>query len=101
MVHGYDTMMKPSIEELLDKTGSKFELVTLAAKRSRAITEYLGQLGQGIGTSVPPQVTSTSSKPLSIALEEISVDKIIPARLVADAVTEGLSVAEPDGDDAA
>ncbi|NIV90211.1 MAG: DNA-directed RNA polymerase subunit omega, partial [Actinobacteria bacterium] len=37
---------------------------------------YIGQLGQGIGASVPPQVTSTASKPLSIAFEEIAADKI-------------------------
>ena len=76
MAHGYDTMMTPAIEELLDRTESKFVLVTLAAMRSREITNYLGQLGGGIGASVPPQVISTSSKPLSIALEEIADGKI-------------------------
>ena len=58
MAHGYDTMMTPAIEELLDRTESKFVLVTLAAMRSREITNYLGQLGGGIGASVPPQVIS-------------------------------------------
>lgn len=76
MAHGYDTMMNPAIEELLDRTESKFVLVTLAAMRGREITNYLGQLGGGIGASVPPQVVSTSSKPLSIALEEIASGKI-------------------------
>ena len=76
MAHGYDTMMTPAIEELLDRTESKFVLVTLAAMRSREITNYLGQLGGGIGASVPPQVVSTSSKPLSIALEEVAAGKI-------------------------
>ena len=76
MAHGYDTMMTPAIEDLLDRTESKFVLVTLAAMRSREITNYLGQLGGGIGASVPPQVISTSSKPLSIALEEVAVGKI-------------------------
>jgi DNA-directed RNA polymerase subunit omega len=76
MAHGYDTMMNPAIEELLDETGSKFSLVTLSAMRSREITNYVGQLGQGIGVSVPPQVTSTASKPLSIAFEEIAAEKI-------------------------
>ena len=74
--HGYDTMMTPPIEGLLEITGSKFGLVTLSAMRSREITNYVGQLGQGIGASVPPQVTSTASKPLSIAFEEIAVGKI-------------------------
>ena len=76
MAQGYDTMMTPAIEELLDRTESKFVLVTLAAMRGREITNYLGQLGGGIGASVPPQVISTSSKPLSIALEEIAAGKI-------------------------
>ena len=76
MAHGYDTMMTPAIEELLDRTESKFVLVTLAAKRSREITNYRAQLPSGIGAIVPPQVGSTSSKPLSIALEEISAGKI-------------------------
>lgn len=76
MAHGYDTMMTPPVEELLDKIGSKFTLVTLSALRSREITDYFGQLGLGLGASIPPQVTSTSSKALSIAFEEISADKI-------------------------
>lgn len=76
MPHGYDTMMNPPIEELLDRSGSKFSLVTLSAMRSREITNYVGQLGQGMGASVPPQVTSTAAKPLSIAFEEIAADKI-------------------------
>ena len=69
-------MMYPPIEDLLDKTDSKFSLVTLAAKRGRQINSYFSQLGEGLGAIVPPQVTSVSRKPLSIALEEIAADKI-------------------------
>ena len=69
-------MMHPQIEDLLDKTDSKFSLVTLAAKRGRQINSYFSQLGEGLGAIVPPQVTSVSRKPLSIALEEIAADKI-------------------------
>ncbi len=76
MAHGYDTMMNPPIEELLEKAGSKFRLVALSSRRSREITDYVGQLGQGIGASIPPQVTSTASRPLSIAFEEIAAGKI-------------------------
>lgn len=77
MSHGYDTMMTPSLEDLLERTESKFKLTTLAAKRSRGITEYLGQLGTtGSGALIPPQVISTKQKPLSIALEEIAAGKI-------------------------
>ena len=70
------TMMDPPIEELLDRVDSKFTLVTLSAKRARQINSYFNQLGEGLGAIVPPQVTSVSRKPLSIALEEIAADKI-------------------------
>lgn len=72
----HDTMMNPRIEELLDRAGSKFTLVTLAARRARQINSYYGQLGEGLGAIIPPQVTSAALKPLSIAFEEIAVDKI-------------------------
>ena len=71
-----DTMMNPPIEQLLDKVDSKFTLVSLAAKRGRQINSYFNQLGEGLGAIVPPQVTSVSRKPLSIALEEIAAAKI-------------------------
>ena len=44
--------------------------------RAREINDYYNQLGEGLGKIVPPQVTSVSRKPLSIALEEIEVGKI-------------------------
>jgi DNA-directed RNA polymerase subunit omega len=96
MAHGYDTMMNPAIEELLEKTGSKFRLVSLSAMRSREITNYVGQLGQGIGASVPPQVTSTAAKPLSIAFEEIAVDKIVAEEFDPDAEAEAAALAEAE-----
>jgi len=34
-----------------------------------------------LGASVPPQITSTYRKPLSMALEEVSVGKIVPIEL--------------------
>ncbi|MBT69451.1 MAG: DNA-directed RNA polymerase subunit omega [Acidimicrobiaceae bacterium] len=74
-------MMNPEIEGLLDTTESKFGLVVLGARRARQITSYFGQLGEGLGASVPPQITSTSRKPLSIAFEEVSVEKIVPIEL--------------------
>jgi DNA-directed RNA polymerase subunit omega len=72
-------MMNPSIEELLDRAGSKFSLVTLSAMRARQINAYFNQLGEGLGAIVPPQVTSVARKPLSIAFEEIAGDKIVLA----------------------
>src|SRR3954452_8319534 len=74
------TMMDPPVESLLDKVDSKFTLVTLAAKRGRQINSYFNQLGEGLGAIVPPQVSSVSRKPLSIALEEIAVGKIVFTR---------------------
>jgi DNA-directed RNA polymerase subunit omega len=74
------TMMDPPVEELLDKVDSKFTLVSLAAKRGRQINSYFNQLGEGLGAIVPPQVTSVSRKPLSIALEEIAAGKITYTR---------------------
>jgi len=77
MASRQDTMMNPSIEELLDRAGSKFSLVTLSAMRARQINAYFNQLGEGLGAIVPPQVTSVARKPLSIAFEEIAGDKIV------------------------
>ena len=71
-----DTMISPAIEDLLDRVDSKFSLVTLAARRARQVNSYFNQLGEGLGALVPPQVTSTARKPLSIAFEEIAADKI-------------------------
>jgi DNA-directed RNA polymerase subunit omega len=76
MAQAQDTMMTPRIEDLMGKVGSKFRLVTLAALRARQINSYFGQLGEGLGATIPPQVTSVARKPLSIAFEEISADKI-------------------------
>src|SRR3954462_3467848 len=75
------SLMEPRIETLMSKVDSKFTLVTLAAMRAREINDYYNQLGEGLGRIVPPQVTSVSRKPLSIALEEISVNKIVYERI--------------------
>lgn len=78
MAQVHDSMMNPKIETLLSKADSKFKLVTLASLRARQINSYFGQLGDSLGSTVPPQVTSVARKPLSIAFEEISADKIVP-----------------------
>jgi DNA-directed RNA polymerase subunit omega len=99
------SLMEPRIESLLECEDSKFTLVTLAARRAREINDYYNQLGEGLGKIVPPQVTSVSRKPLSIALEEIEVGKIVKAEPVeepeADAEdgTDG-AAAEAPADDA-
>jgi len=74
------SMMDPPIESLLERVDSKFTLVSLSAKRARQINSYFNQLGEGLGAIVPPQVASISRKSLSIALEEVVEDKILPVR---------------------
>lgn len=95
-----ETMVSPQIERLLERASSKFRLVTLSARRARQVNAYFGQLGDGLGATVPPQVTSSSRKPLSIAFEEIDADKIIGVDLeeVEDAVDDATET-DP-GDDA-
>ncbi|MFN2595116.1 MAG: DNA-directed RNA polymerase subunit omega [Actinomycetota bacterium] len=72
-------MIEPKIETLLEDVDSKYTLVILAAKRSRQINAYFSQLGEGIAEHTPPQVPMSpdrAPKALSIALQEISEDKV-------------------------
>jgi len=63
----------PPIDELLDRTGSKYALVIVAAKRARQINAYYSQLGEGLLEYVGPLVdTHVQEKPLSIAMREIN-----------------------------
>jgi DNA-directed RNA polymerase subunit omega len=82
------SMMEPPIEALLERVDSKFTLVSLSAKRARQINSYFNQLGEGLGAIVPPQVASVSRKALSISLEEIVEDKIVPVRLDPNAAAD-------------
>lgn len=88
MAEMYDSMMSPEVEGLMDRAGSKFGLCTLASTRAREINAYFGQLNEGIGARIPPQVTSVARKPLSIAFEEIAADKIVPVRPDPEAAAE-------------
>lgn len=68
-----DGITYPPIDELLDKTDSKYALVLYAAKRARQINAYYSQLGEGLLEYVGPLVeTHVHEKPLSIALREIN-----------------------------
>ncbi len=94
-----DSMIDPGYETLLEKVDSRFTLVGLAARRARSINGYyirlrremggaatleqtrefsssLEQEDDGYTEEVPPQVSSHSAKPLSIAFEEIAADMI-------------------------
>ncbi len=63
----------PPIDELLERTDSKYALVIYGAKRARQINAYYAELGEGLLTYVGPLVTPhPQEKPLSIALREIN-----------------------------
>ena len=70
-------MLEPPIGELIEKAGTRFALVLLAARRAREINNYFNQLGEGFGSYVPPQIHSLSRKPISVAFEEIAADKVV------------------------
>jgi DNA-directed RNA polymerase subunit omega len=89
----------------MDKVDSRFHLVHLAAKRAREINGYYAQLGEGLGSFVPPLVSTASNKPLSIALEEIAQGKIAGRQPQQEAPTgdplafiEGGDEADGEGD---
>ncbi|HQF95756.1 MAG TPA: DNA-directed RNA polymerase subunit omega [Microthrixaceae bacterium] len=94
MADSFDTMMEPRVEGLLERAGSKFSLVALASMRARQINSYYGQLGDGLGRIVPPQVTSSASKSLSIAFEEIAADAIVGVKASELAAAEAAAMAD-------
>jgi DNA-directed RNA polymerase subunit omega len=72
-------MIHPRIDELLERTDSRYGLVIIAAKRARQINNYHHQLGEGTFEDVaPPMVESRSKNYLTLALEEIAEGKIAP-----------------------
>jgi len=72
-----DGIINPPIDELLDKTSSKYSLVIFAAKRARQINSYYHNLGEGTFEEFPPPMVDTGSKNyLTIALEEVAQGKI-------------------------
>jgi DNA-directed RNA polymerase subunit omega len=58
-------MVEPSIDYLTEKVDSKYTLAVLGAKRARELM---------LGTT--PLINTKSNKPVTIALEEIGLDKI-------------------------
>ena len=97
-----DSMMEPSVEELLKRTASKFGLCTFASTRARQINAYFGDLNsEGVGTHVPPQVASVARKPLSIAFEEIAADKILRVERDLEAEAEAAAAEAQAAADAA
>ncbi len=103
-------IINPPIDELLQRTQSKYALVIVAAKRARQINAYYSQLGEGLLEYVGPLVeTAPQEKPLSIALREINSDLVefkpsdpaspMPSDDEAAAVTDGLSSDDPRAED--
>ena len=92
-----NSMINPPVEQLLEQADeSKFRLVSLSAKRARQINSYYGQLGEGLGRMIPPQVSSTARKPLSIALQEIDQKKIVAVTVQEEPEPEDSEEPGPD-----
>lgn len=67
----------PPIDELLERTQSKYALVILTAKRARQINSYRMQLESNMMQFVGPVVPiEADDKALAIALREIVEDKL-------------------------
>ncbi|MBO8127691.1 MAG: DNA-directed RNA polymerase subunit omega [Peptococcaceae bacterium] len=58
-------MARPSLDELMDKTDSRYSLVVAAAKRARILVE---EKHEGI--------IDTGTKPVTVALQEIAAGKV-------------------------
>ncbi|MCL5773998.1 MAG: DNA-directed RNA polymerase subunit omega [Firmicutes bacterium] len=58
-------LVSPSLDDLLEKVASKYELITMVSKRARQIN---------VGS--PRLVDTSSAKPVTIAMEEIVQGKI-------------------------
>ena len=75
--------MLRNMDALTNKVDSRFTLVILAAKRAREINNYMNGLQRGELTHTrAPQIDMIGEKSLTIALEEISEDKISYERKV-------------------
>ncbi len=67
----------PAIDDLLEKTDSRYGLVIYAAKRARQINAYSHQLEANMLQFVGPVVpVRAEDKPLSVALREIAENKL-------------------------
>lgn len=75
-------IVSPSIDRLMDKVNSKYELVIFASKRARQINDYYSALQEGsLFNNVGPLVDATiDEKALTIAMKEIDQDKLAITR---------------------
>lgn len=58
-------MLYPPVAELVDKTGSRYQLVNLVAKRARSISSDAEENGE-----------SLEKKPVSMAIDEVYTGKL-------------------------
>ena len=71
-------VIEPDIDLLLSKVDSKYTLCIVAAKRARHINDMIhGVRDQALLTMQAPQIAQiTSTKPLTLALDEIASDDV-------------------------
>jgi len=67
-------VIKPEVDTLLAKVDSKYTLCIVSARRARQINDMIhGVRDQAILSMAPSEIASlTSTKPLTLALEEIA-----------------------------
>lgn len=67
-------VIKPEIDTLLDTVDSKYTLCIISARRARQINDMIhGVRDQAVLSMAPSAIASlTSTKPLTLALEEIA-----------------------------
>ena len=70
-------MIKPRVDQLLERTDTHYAAVLVAAKRARQLNSYYRALGEGSYEEfTPPMVETTSGNYLTIALEELAQGKL-------------------------
>ena len=70
-------MIKPRIDELLERTDTHYAAVLVAAKRARQLNSYYRALGEGSYEEyTPPMVDTQTGNYLTIALEELAQGKL-------------------------
>ena len=70
-------MIKPRVDELLNRTDTHYAAVLVAAKRARQLNSYYRALGEGSYEEyTPPMVDTHTTNYLTIALEELAAGKI-------------------------
>ncbi len=70
-------MDKVRVDVVTEKIGSLYASVIVASKRARQINNYYHHIGEGSFDTFPPPMIDVDSKNyLTIALQEITEDKI-------------------------